>query len=162
MILEKDNLPKYKGGRFFLDRRKLMDGTIITRVYDTEHGYCLVVDNHWDTAIRLILPNKKSLQRAYKGVYSTGEGLIKSVFKSEPEAYCFNPERADMELGDKVWILLKNMNEIESTRIDFLEDGSLKDYDSGIIYTPDEIAAVQRRIPYDLIDDPDFLKFCGR
>lgn len=88
--------------------------------------------------------------------------LIKSVFKSEPEAYCFNPERADMELGDKVWILLKNMNEIESTRIDFLEDGSLKDYDSGIIYTPDEIAAVQRRIPYDLIGDPDFLKFCGR
>ena len=67
-----------------------------------------------------------------------------------------------MELGDKVWILLKNMTEIESTRIAFLEDGSLKDYDSGIIYTADEIAAVQRRIPYDLIDDPDFLKFCGR
>ena len=67
-----------------------------------------------------------------------------------------------MELGDKVWILLKNMNEIESTRIAFLEDGSLKDYDSGIIYAADEIAAVQRRIPYDLIDDPDFLKFCGR
>lgn len=54
------------------------------------------------------------------------------------------------------------MNEIESTRIAFLEDGSLKDYDSGIIYAADEIAAVQRRIPYDLIDDPDFLKFCGR
>lgn len=67
-----------------------------------------------------------------------------------------------MELGDKVWILLKNMNEIESTRITFLEDGSLKDYDSGIIYAVDEIAAVQRRIPYDLIDDLDFLKFCGR
>ena len=57
---------------------------------------------------------------------------------------------------------LKNMNEIESTRIAFLEDGSLKDYDSGIIYTVDEIAVVQRRVPYDLFDDPDFLKFCGR
>lgn len=67
-----------------------------------------------------------------------------------------------MELGDKVWILLKNMTEIESTRIAFFEDGSLKDYDSGIIYMADEIAAVQRRLPYDLIDDPDFLKFCGR
>ena len=56
----------------------------------------------------------------------------------------------------------KNMNEIESTRIVFLEDGSLKDYDSEIIYATDEIAAVQRRIPYDLIDNPDFLKFYGR
>lgn len=46
MILEKDNLPKYKGGRFFWNRRKLMDGTIIIKVYDTEHGYCLIVDNH--------------------------------------------------------------------------------------------------------------------
>lgn len=73
MILEKDNLPKYKGGRFFWNRRKLKDGTIIIKVYDTEHGYCLVVDNHWDTVVRLILPNKKSLQRAYKGFYSTGE-----------------------------------------------------------------------------------------
>ena len=54
------------------------------------------------------------------------------------------------------------MNEIESTRITFLEDGSLKDYDSGIIYTADEIAVVQRRVPYDLIDDSDFFKFCGR
>ena len=37
-----------------------------------------------------------------------------------------------------------------------------KDYDTGIIYMSDEIVAVQRRVPYDLFDDPDFLKFCGR
>ena len=48
------------------------------------------------------------------------------------------------------------------TLIAFLEDGSLKDYDAGIIYTSDEIAAVQRRVPYDLFDDPNYLKFCGR
>lgn len=130
-------------------------------MYDNEHGYCLIVDNHWDTVIKLVLPNKKTLQTADKGFYSTGEELIKSVFKSEPEGYCFTSERANMELGDKVWILLKNTNEIESTRIAFLEDGSLKDYDSGIIYRAYEIASVQRRIPYDLIDDPDFIKFCG-
>ena len=145
-----------------IDIVKIIKSTHYIRVYDTEHGYCLVVDNHWDTVIRLILPSKKTLQTAYKGFYSTGEELIKSMFKNKLEAYCFNSERADMELGDKVWILLKNMNEIELTRIAFLEDGSLKDYDSDNIYTADEIAAVQRRIPYDLIDDPDFLKFCGR
>ena len=37
-----------------------------------------------------------------------------------------------------------------------------KDYDAWIIYTSDEIAVVQRRVPYDLFDDPIFLKFCGR
>ena len=48
------------------------------------------------------------------------------------------------------------------TLIAFLEDGSLKDYDAGSIYMSDEIAAVQRRVPYDLFDDQNFLKFCGR
>ncbi len=54
------------------------------------------------------------------------------------------------------------MNKIVSTRIVFLEDGSLKEYDSGVIYATNEIAVVQRRVPYDLIDNPNFFKFCGR
>ena len=32
---------------------------IITRVYDTEYGYCLIVDSHWDNVIMLFFLNKK-------------------------------------------------------------------------------------------------------
>ena len=58
--------------------------------------------------------------------------------------------------------MLDNMEEIESTRLSLLENGNVEDYDRNVIYSKNRILIAQRRVPYDLIDDPGFMRFLGR
>ena len=59
-------------------------------------------------------------------------------------------------------MLLNNMKEIESTRLEILHDGSIKNYETDEIYKKEDVLVIQRRVPYDLIDDPEFMEFLGR
>lgn len=157
-----ENMPKYSGAWFPWNRRRLSDDTIVFKVTDREHGPCIIVDNSWDTVVRIILPSKQAQKRLFAADCATAEELIKAIFESEREAFALNPSAEPFELGDKVWLLLDNMEEIESTRLSSLEDGSVEDYDRSVIYPKNRILVAQRRVPCDLIDDPGFMRFLGR
>ena len=157
-----ENMPKYSGAWFPWNRRMLPDGTIVFKVTDKEHGLCIVVDNSWDTVVRVIVPSKQAQKRLFATDCATAEELIKAIFKSEREAFALNPSAEPFELGDRVWLLLDNMEEIESTRLSQLKDGSVDDYDRNVTYPKTRILVAQRRVPYDLIDDPGFMRFLGR
>ena len=157
-----ENMPKYSGVWFPWNRRRLHDGTIVFKVTDKEHGPCIVVDNSWDTVVRIIVPSKQAQKRLFAADCATAEELIKAIFESEREAFALNPSAEPFELGDMVWLLLDNMEEIESTRLSLLKDGNVEDYDRNVTYPKNRILVVQRRVPYDLIDDPGFMRFLGR
>ena len=157
-----ENMPKYSGAWLPWNRRRLPDGTIVFKVTDREHGPCIVVDNSWDTVVRIIVPSKQAQKRLFAADCATAEELIKAIFESERGAFALNPSAEPFELGDRVWLLLDNMDEIESTRLSLLEDGSVEDYDRNAIYPKNRIIVTQRRVPYDLIDDPGFMRFLGR
>lgn len=157
-----ENMPKYSGAWFPWNRRWLPDGTIAFKVTDKEHGPCIIVDNSWDTVVRIIVPSKQAQKRLFAADCATAEELIKTIFESEREAFVFVPSAEPFELGDRVWLLLDNMEEIESTRLSLLEDGNVEDYDRNIIYPKNRILVAQRRVPYDLIDDSGFMRFLGR
>ena len=154
--------PKYSGAWFPWNRRRLSDGTIAFKVTDKEHGPCIIVDNSWDTVVRIILPSKQAQKRLFAADCATAEELIKAIFESEREAFALDLSAESFELGDRVWLLLDDMKEIESTRLSLLEDGSIEDYDRNAIYPQKSILVTQRRVPYDLIDDPGFMRFLGR
>jgi len=157
-----ENMPRYSGAWFPWNRRRLQDGTIAFKVTDKEHGPCIVVDNSWDTVVRIIVPSKQAQKRLFAADCATAEELIKAIFESEREAFALNPSTEPFELGDRVWLLLDNMEEIESTRLSLLKDGNVEDYDRNVIYPKKSILVAQRRVPYDLIDDPGFMRFLGR
>lgn len=157
-----ENMPKYLGAWFPWNRRRLPDGTIVFKVTDKEHGPCIVVDNSWDTVVRIIMPSKQAQKRLFAANCATAEELIKKIFENERESFVFVPSAEPFELGDRVWLLLDDMKEIESTRLSLLEDGSIEDYDRNVIYPKKSILVAQRRVPYDLIDDPGFMRFLGR
>ena len=157
-----ENMPKYSGAWLPWNMRRLSDGTIVFRVTDKEHGPCIVVDNSWDTVVRIILPSKQAQKRLFAADCATAEELIKTIFESEREAFALDLSAEPFELGDRVWLLLDDMKEIESTRLSLLEDGSVEDYDRNAIYSKKSVLVVQRRVPYDLIDDPGFMRFLGR
>ena len=157
-----ENMPKYLGAWFPWNRRRLHDGTIVFKVTDKEHGPCIVVDNSWDTVVTVIVPSKQAQKRLFAADCATAEELIKAIFESERVAFALDPSAEPFELGDRVWLLLDNMEEIESTRLSLLEDGSVEDYDRNVTYPKNRILVAQRRVPYDLIDDPGFMRFLGR
>ena len=86
-----ENMPKYSGAWFHWNRRRLSDGTIVFKVTDKEHGQCIVVDNSWDTVMRIILPSKQAQKRLFVADCTTAEELIKAIFDSEREAFALNP-----------------------------------------------------------------------
>lgn len=157
-----ENMLKYSGAWFPWNRRRLPDGTIAFRVTDKEHGPCIIVDNSWDTVARIIVPSKQAQKRLFVADCATAEELIKTIFENEREAFALDLSAEPFELGDRVWLLLDNMEEIESTRLSLLEDGSVENYDMNVTYPKNRILVAQRRVPYDLIDDPGFMSFLGR
>lgn len=159
---EKVKLPSYSGVWMPWNRRKLTDGTIVFKVIDLENGPAIIIDNHWDTVVRIILPNKKAQKRLYWANCQTGEELIKTILLSEREAFVFEPLQESFDFGDRVWLLLNNMKKIESTRLEILHDGNIKNYETDEIYKKEDVLVIQRRIPYALIDDPKFMEFLGR
>ena len=56
---EKVKLPSYSGVWMPWNKRKLTDGTMVFKVIDLENGPAIIIDNHWDTVVRIILPIKK-------------------------------------------------------------------------------------------------------
>lgn len=74
----------------------------------------------------------------------------------------FEPLQESFDFGDRVWLLLKNMKEIESTRLEILHDGNIKNYETDEIYKKEDVLVIQRRVPYDLMGDPEFMEFLGR
>jgi len=159
---EKVKLPSYSGVWMPWNKRKLTDGTMVFKVIDLENGPAIIIDNHWDTVVRIILPNKKAQKRLYWADCQTGEELIKTILLSEREAFVFETLQESFDFGDRVWLLLKKMKEIESTRLEILRDGCIKNYETGEIYKKEDVLVIQRRVPYDLIDDPEFMEFLGR
>lgn len=69
--------------------------------------------------------------------------------------------RDSFELGDMVWILFNDYSELVSQRVKIASEG-IRDFGNGAIYKLDDILLIQRRIPYDLIDDEGFMRFLGR
>lgn len=117
-----------------MEQEKIIRWPIVFKVTDKEHGPCIVVDNSWDTVVRIIVPSKQTQKRLFAVDCATAEELIKAIFESEREVFALNPLAKAFELGDRVWLLLDNMEEIESTRLSLLEDGSVEDYDRNAIY----------------------------
>lgn len=66
-------LPRYFGARLPWNRRKLKDGTEAYKAYDLSNGPCLIIDNHWNTVIRIIMPSRKALCLAFKADSATAE-----------------------------------------------------------------------------------------
>ena len=157
-----ENMPKYSGAWFPWNRRRLSDDTIVFKVTDKEHGPCIIVDKSWDTVVMIIVLSEQAQKRLFAADCAIAEELIKAIFESERGAFALNPSAEPFELGDRVWLLLNNRKEIESTRLSLLEDGSVKDYDKNVIYLQNNILVTQRRAPYDLIDDSGFMRFLGR
>ena len=158
---EEKKIPIYLGARLPWSKRRLVDGSTIYKVYALFHGPCLIIDNRWDTVIRLKMPSFKALRLAFKANVSTSEELIKFVFKSQRGA-CVTPYlKEEFELGDLVWILFKDYTELTSKQLEMIDDG-IKDYDNEVVYPLSDILLIQKRIPYDLVDDEGFIKFLGR
>lgn len=70
---EKVKLPSYSGVWIPCNKRKLNDETMVFKVIDLENGPAIIIDNHWDTVVRIILPNKKVQKRLYWAICQTDE-----------------------------------------------------------------------------------------
>lgn len=147
-------LPRYFGARLPWSKRKLDDGTIIYKAYDLSNGPCLIIDNHWDTIIRIVMLSRKALRLAFRADVATAEELIKEAFRSQRGAFVSDYARDSFELGDMVWILFKDYSELVLQRVEISSEG-ISDFGNGAIYKLDDILLIQRRIPYDLIGDDD-------
>lgn len=75
MNKKEKKLPRYFGARLPWSKRKLNDGTIIYKVYDLSNGPCLIIDNHWDTVIRIVMPSRKALRLAFRADLATAEEI---------------------------------------------------------------------------------------
>lgn len=143
---EEKKLPRYFGARLSWNKRKLEDGTEVYKVYDLSNGPCLIIDNHWDTVIRIVMPSRKALRLAFRAKAATAEEFIKEAFKSQRGAFVPDYARDSFELGDMVWILFADYSELVSQRVEIASEG-IKDFDNGVIYKFDDILFIQLRIP---------------
>ena len=92
------------------------------------------MDNSWDTVVRIIMPSNQAQKMVFAADCTTVEELIKKIFESERGTFALNLVAKPFELGDRVWLFLDDMEEIESTRFSLLEDGSVENYDRNVIH----------------------------
>lgn len=80
------------------------------------------------------MPSNQTQKRLFVADCTTVEELIKKIFESERGTFALNLEAKPFELGDRVWLFLDDMEEIESTRFSLLEDWSVENYDRNVIH----------------------------
>lgn len=109
-------MARYFGARLPWNKRKLEDGNEAYKAYDLSNGPCLIIDNHWNTAIRIVTPSRKAQRLAFRADSATGEELIKEAFRSQRGAFVPDYARDSFELGDMVWILFADYSQRISQR----------------------------------------------
>ena len=150
MNKKEKKLPRYFGVRIPQNKKKLDDGTIVYITYVLSNGPCLIIDNHWDT----VMPSRKVLRLAFRVKAAVDEELIKEAFRSQC-GRLYPIKINSFELGDMVWILFADYQELVLQRVAVIGYG-IRDFDNGVIYKCDNILLIQCKISYNLIDEEWF------
>ncbi|MDU7418802.1 hypothetical protein [Metamycoplasma hominis] len=104
-------VPKVKRmllGRTPLGHKTLRDGTIITRIIEEDEP-AIVIDNGWDTVIRLHYKLKSKRNKAYNTKALVWIEFLKSLlWLDEIPAVWFPKEKDFIKYGDVVFAMLKS------------------------------------------------------
>lgn len=104
-------VPKVKGmllGRTPLGHKTLRDGTIIARIIEEDEP-ATVIDNGWDTVIRLHYKLKSKRNKAYNTKALVWIEFLKSLlWLDEIPAVWFPKEKGFIKYGDVVFVMLKS------------------------------------------------------